>query len=290
MKMKILFGYNSTIAADAAVNDLKNAGLPTDAEILVLTVSEAWSPAEHLKIEALRLADEAADRIRSGCPSLHVTSRASFGSPAAEILSVSEQFHPDLIVLAEPGQSLSGRNIFLGTTTQKVLTEAACSVRIARSRESDSSAPQLIIGFDGSAGSQAAVESVAGRCWPTDTEICLAVVADSAALNSLGRFTPQMSNPNFAPKVAVQWGKALADTSLRKLSRTGLNVDVCVTTGNAKDILVELAKSLNADSVFVGPHCAGNSFERYLIGSVSSAVAARAECSVEIVRRDSLTV
>jgi len=66
-----------------------------------------------------------------------------------------------------------------------------------------------------------------------------------------------------------------------------LNVDVCVTTGNAKDILVELGKSLNADSVFVGPHCAGNSFERYLIGSVSSAVAARAECSVEIVRRES---
>jgi len=286
--MRILFGYDGSAAANAALEDMKTAGLPRDTEVLVLTVAETWSTAEQVAHEALRMANEAAERLLFHFPNGYVTSRGSSGSPAAEILNASEQFHPDLIVLAERKQSLNERNIFLGTTTQKVLTEAACSVRIARPRDrSDNSAPQLVIGFDGSAGSQAAVDSVAGRCWPTGTEICLAVVADSAALSSLGRFTPQMSNPNFAPKVAVQWGNALADNSLRKLSRTGLNVDVCVTTGNAKDILVELGKSLNADSVFVGPHCAGNSFERYLIGSVSSAVAARAECSVEIVRRES---
>jgi len=285
--MKVLFGYNGSKAADAAIEDMKAAGLPKDSDVLVLTVAETWSSAEQDVPKALRMANEAADRLHFHFGEGDVTFRASFGSPAAEILSVSEQFHPDLIVLAEREQSLSERNIFLGTTTQKVLTEAACSVRISRARDrSESSVPRLILGFDGSAGSHAAVENVAGRSWPTDTEICLAVVADNAALTSLGRFAPQMSNPKFAPKVAVQWGKALADNSLRKLSRTGLNVDVCVTTGSAKDVLVELGRSLNADSVFVGPHCAGNSFERFLVGSVSSAVAARAECSVEIVRGD----
>jgi nucleotide-binding universal stress UspA family protein len=285
LKMRILFGYNGSLAAKAAIEDLKGAGLPADSEILVLTVAESWSGAEQEKHEALCMASEAARSLQFSFPRGNVTGRSSFGSPAAEILTVSEQFQPDLIVLAEREQSLKQRNIFLGTTTQKVLREAECSVRIARGHGGAANSPeQLLIGFDGSEASQAAVESVARRNWPQYTEVCLAVVVDSSALSSLGRFAPQMSNPDFAPKVAVQWGKALADTSLRRLSGAGLNVGVCVTTGNAKEVLVELAQSFNADSVFVGPHCAGNSFERDLIGSVSSTVAARAESSVEIVR------
>lgn len=283
--MKVLFGYNGSKAADAAIADLKCAGLPASAEVLVLSVAEAWLPTEETRVEALHLADKAADRIRSELSSDRVTSRVSFGSPAAEILNLSEQFQPDLIVLAEREQVLNERNIFLGTTTQRILTEADCSVRIARGHaRSNGSACRIIVGFDGSRGSQNAVEAVAGRCWPRETEISLAVVADNAALSSLGRFAPQMSNPNFAPKVAVQWGQTLADAALRKLSSTEQKVSLYVMTGNPKEVLIELAKSRNANSVFVGPHCRGNSFERYLIGSVSSAVAARAECSVEVVR------
>jgi nucleotide-binding universal stress UspA family protein len=284
--MRILFGYNGSLAARAAIEDMKRAGLPADADVLVLTVAETWSGAEQEKHEALRVASEAARNLHPCFGRGNITSRSSFGSPAAEILNTSEQFRPDLIVLAEREQSLKEKHIFLGTTTQKVLREADCSVRIARgsSVRSVNSPEHLLIGFDGSAGSLAAVESVSSRNWPLGTEVCLVVVADASAINSLGRFAPQMSNPDFAPKVAEQWGTALADTSLRKLSGAGLKADVCVTTGNPKDVLVELAQRLSADSVFVGPHCAGNSFERDLIGSVSSAVAARAGCSVEIVR------
>ena len=50
-----------------------------------------------------------------------------------------------------------------------------------------------------------------------------------------------------------------------------------------KRLLLSEAESWDADSIFVGARGLGG-FRRCLLGSVSSAVAARAYCSVEIVR------
>ncbi|MEP6849284.1 MAG: universal stress protein [Acidobacteriota bacterium] len=279
--MKVLFGYNGSPAGAAAIADLKNAGLPDDSEIMVLTVAEAWSDAEQVKHDAECIASSAAEKLRFDFPHAEVTVKASSGSPAAEILEAAKQFQPDLIILAEREQTLNERNIFLGTTTKKVMTEADCSVRIARGHANGLAAHEVVIGFDGSMASQAAVEIVARRNWPRDTKFCLAVVADSSVLCSLGRF---MSPPETAPKITQQWGEALADSARRRLCDTGGVVSVVVSMGNAKEALVELAKKRGACSLFVGPHCKGNSFEQYIIGSVSSAVAARAECSVEVAR------
>ncbi|MBO0799053.1 MAG: universal stress protein, partial [Blastocatellia bacterium] len=51
-----------------------------------------------------------------------------------------------------------------------------------------------------------------------------------------------------------------------------------------KRLLVSEAESWGADCVFVGARGLGRA-GRFLIGSVSSSVAARAHCSVEVVRR-----
>jgi nucleotide-binding universal stress UspA family protein len=50
-----------------------------------------------------------------------------------------------------------------------------------------------------------------------------------------------------------------------------------------KYILIKEAKRWGADSIFVGARGLSN-FERLLLGSVSTAVATRAHCSVEVVR------
>jgi nucleotide-binding universal stress UspA family protein len=64
----------------------------------------------------------------------------------------------------------------------------------------------------------------------------------------------------------------------------GIESTVEVRFGHPKDTIIFEAENWGADAVFVGPHCAGNSFERFILGSVSAAVAARAVCSVEVVR------
>jgi nucleotide-binding universal stress UspA family protein len=56
-----------------------------------------------------------------------------------------------------------------------------------------------------------------------------------------------------------------------------------VKDGEPKSLLIAEAKSWSADCIFMGARGMGR-IERFLLGSVSSAVAARAHCSVEVVR------
>jgi nucleotide-binding universal stress UspA family protein len=42
--MKILVAYDGSECADAALDDLRRAGLPSDAQIKVLSVVENWLP------------------------------------------------------------------------------------------------------------------------------------------------------------------------------------------------------------------------------------------------------
>ena len=42
--MKLLIAYDGSIGAEAALDDLPNAGLPAAAEALVISVAEVWLP------------------------------------------------------------------------------------------------------------------------------------------------------------------------------------------------------------------------------------------------------
>jgi len=42
--MRILIGYDGSDCAEAAVDDLRQAGLPSKAEALVFSVAEVWLP------------------------------------------------------------------------------------------------------------------------------------------------------------------------------------------------------------------------------------------------------
>ena len=46
--MRILIAYDGSECARAALTDLQLAGLPSDAEVLVLSVLDAWLPAEEI--------------------------------------------------------------------------------------------------------------------------------------------------------------------------------------------------------------------------------------------------
>lgn len=282
--MRILIGYNGSEASTAALSELRHAGLPDDAEALVLTVTEVW-PSVKNTVRSESIAEEGAAALRNSFPTWQVTSEAAAGSPPREILARSETFKPDLIVVGEPPNKLSDRSVFIGNTSHTLLTEASCSVRIARGNSHEvPHAERIVVGFDGSAGSARAVDSVAARHWPEGTDVRLLSVADSSVLGAIGRFTPQMSDTAVQTKFASQWAQSLAASSKQNLTRAGISSSVKMLLGQAKDAIVEEAEGWDADAIFVGPHCSGNSFERFLLGSVSAAVAARAHCSVEVVR------
>ena len=283
--MRIMLGYNGSEASKAAIYDLHNAGLKDDTEALVYTTAEEWNY-PHNNEEARQVADEGVSSLQREFPQWTVTGETAAGSPPREILARAQDFNPDLIVVGEPRHNLDEHNLFVGHTSHVLLTEAECSIRIARGDKQSESRPQrIMVGFDGSAGSKLSVETIAGRRWNAGTCVELLAVADSSVLGLIGRFNPAMQGAAIEVKFASQWAETLASRSLAKLNEAGISSSVEVLLGHPKDVIIEKAQRNHVDTIFVGPHSSSNSFERFLIGSVSASVAARAHCSVEVVRR-----
>ena len=72
-------------------------------------------------------------------------------------------------------------------------------------------------------------------------------------------------------------------TAAEKLQACGLDVFEIVKKGDPREVLVEEADRLRSDCIFLGARALRRR-DRFLLGRVSTAVATRAQCSVEVVR------
>jgi nucleotide-binding universal stress UspA family protein len=174
----------------------------------------------------------------------------------------------------------------LGSISQKVLTEAACSVRVARGRVEEPDTPlRIIVGLDGSPGSFGAVRAVAARNWPANTEVRLVVVNDKWSIPIIEDLIPALGEvieeENSAEKA---WARKIVAQAENLLQGSTLRVSWLICEGDPKSALPKVAEEWGADCIFVGSTGFTNRLERFVLGSVSAAVAARAHCSVEIVR------
>jgi nucleotide-binding universal stress UspA family protein len=79
------------------------------------------------------------------------------------------------------------------------------------------------------------------------------------------------------------WMSETLDAMAAPLHERGLEVSSTITAGDPKHVLLDEAERWGADSLFVGARGLSR-IERFLLGSVSAAVAAQAHCSVEVVR------
>jgi nucleotide-binding universal stress UspA family protein len=296
-KMKILIAYDESECADAALADLKRAGLPRKAEAHVLSVYAEWILAppsfgslesrfttylEHAERDTLATARRAREAVKSSFPDWEVHTEAFAGSPAGVILTRAEALKADLIVLGSHGRSGLAR-LLLGSVSQKVLHAAPCAVRIARGFEKASEkAVRLIVGVDGSPGAEGAFNAVAARHWPHGSEA--RIVNGFPAIHPMG--------PDFASVAIAEWiadEKArvggMIKTAIGRLKGAGLTVSTAMKEEDARQSLIDEAKTWGADCIFVGARGMG-AIDRFLVGSVSSYVATHAPCSVEVVREE----
>lgn len=317
--MKILIGYDGSECADAALDDLTQAGLPATGEIHILSVAELWlppppptsyeiveearqadSPAElqrdfarHCAAanEALTVAERARERVQARFPDWKVTVDSACGSPAWELVAKADKWKPDLIVVGSHGRTALGRFV-LGSVSQRVLTEAFCSVRIARGRVEEPNSPvRIIVGTDGSPASDEALRAVAARSWPPRSEVKVIMVDDPSAPDFLGKIIPPLGQMiEEERKEERAWVEEISQHSLEILRAAAIKVSCELKMGDPKRELPKAAEEWGADCIFVGSAGFSNRFERFVLGSVSAAVAARAHCSVEVVRKKAKTV
>ena len=281
--MRIIVGYNGSEASRAALEDLKNAGLPAATQVLVLSVAELWIP-PHSDAEAMDAAIAATSFLNTHFPEWSVYTETSAGSPAREILARAETYKPDLIVLGKPSRNALDDAILLGQTSKTIVSQAECPVRISRLNDRKiNGAPRILVGFDGSAGAIRAVESIICKSWGIPPEVRLLAVTDLGVLSDL-RGVDSVNLATVDTTAVSRWSRSIASTALTRLKSAGLTATLETRLGNARDAIVDEAEKWNADTIFVGPHGSANSFDRFLLGSVSATVAARAHCSVEVVR------
>ena len=166
------------------------------------------------------------------------------------------------------------------------MAEARNSVRVARGKINiDPSPIRVIVGFDGTGGARSAVDAVLKRTWPEETEIKLVSVTNPVSPTTFGRLVPSVSSAvEEMNESEVSWINTQAQPILDEFKNAGIRCSLKIVAGSPKNVLVDEAEQWNADSIFVGANAYSSKFERFILGSVSAAVAARAQCSVEVVR------
>jgi nucleotide-binding universal stress UspA family protein len=281
-RMKILIGYDGSQGAESALADLQRAGLPPDTEVLVISVAEEWIPTPIRKDEkeVAAQANYAKSLIKTIFPKWQVHAEAASGSPANILIQKAEEWNPEMIVVGSQGRTALGR-FFFGSVSQKVLHEASCSVRIARGGKKGADEPvRIIAGVDGSKGAESAVAAISTRCWPRGTEARVVV-----AINIMPRISSELVASELKEWIASENARVKddVDSALNKFRGIGLNVSAVVKEADAKQLLCAEAYDWGADCIFVGARGMGT-IERMLMGSVSSSVASRAHCSVEVIR------
>jgi nucleotide-binding universal stress UspA family protein len=305
---RLLVGYDGSECAAAALQDLRAAGLPSELEAKVITVADVWIPADPQSappvypdakskavLRARAAALEVLKRAQTTCeegrahlqtlfPKWRIHALALADSPGWTIARTAREFHADLVIVGSHGRSLLER-LFLGSVAQKVANEAHCSVRICKPPPSDPNRGQtILVALDGSKDSEAAVRVILQRHWPLGTSFKLITVIDD-------RLESAMAWPGgYADQWARDHDREAREAACRMVEKhsadvygAGLKVETHIYHGEPKHALLKALHDLSADCVFIGAH--GLHHEgRPALGTVASAIASRAPCSVEIVR------
>ncbi len=311
--MKVLIGYDGSLSAEAALGDLRRAGLPRVGEALVVTVGEVlavpdMSAAETVgaaltsrrvasaiaraREQAARVLEEsrvmaaaAARRVRFFLPDWEVRPESLVGTPAWELLRKAEEWGADLVVVGSQGRSALGR-FLLGSVSKKVAEESGRSVRIARlaTVKTEGEPPRIIVGVDGSEEAERAVRAVGERVWPEGTQVRIITVDDGTSPARVAVLPDAASLISGGNGESAVHARAMVEWAVGELRAIGLDASATALEGDPRAVLVGEARRWNADSIFVGPRRFSGALERLRLGSVSAAVGKNAHCSVEIVR------
>jgi nucleotide-binding universal stress UspA family protein len=304
--MKILVAVDGSDGSLALMDQV--AGIPWSekSEILILAVAEMpapimagpmpmpgtyyleWETALESQAEASLIT--ALERFTAGGGRREmVTTRAVKGSTKLAIIDEAKRWGADLIMIGTHGYNAMER-VWLGSVSRTVATHAECSVEIVRVATGIGGGPKkLLIAVDGSRYGDAAVAEVAARPWPDGTEVRIVTAIhlpfiptpETWVLPDEYYAETEKSSRLQAEEVLRRSEEAIRAGNVGR--RVPLTVNSEAILGHAEEVILAAAREWQADLILLGSH-GHRAWERFLLGSVSQAVAWHAHCSVEIVR------
>lgn len=145
---------------------------------------------------------------------------------------------------------------------------------------------KILVPIDGSEFSKAAVREVASQPWPAGTKVRLLYALElyPRGLHGAGVLPPDRYED--LENLDRSRSRNFLDDAVSALKEAGFreeDISTCVTIGTAKRVILDEAEQWNSDLIVVGSHGDG-AIKRFLLGSVSLAVAMHAPCSVMVVK------
>ena len=285
--MKLLIAVDSAISTEVLLGAVGVRPWPdgTTAHLLSIVADmdvpeEVWreegygkrAVSREMKTRAEEISALSVERLRNvGIPAEVVVAR---GDARFLIPFYARKWSSDLIfVRAHVRKDLT--HWMLGSVARAVVTSAPCTVQIVRDAVEDrahtlDSARKVLLATDGSDTSIQAARAVAARPWPEGSEFRVISVAEPWAIKS-SRVKEQQG-----PEEAVS-------TAEEVLGAAGLKTTGEVLSGKPTEVILEDAQNWAADLIVVGSH-GRRGIKRFLLGSVSEAVAMNAHSSVVVAR------
>jgi nucleotide-binding universal stress UspA family protein len=146
---------------------------------------------------------------------------------------------------------------------------------------------KILLATDGSDYSKAAVNSVAERPWPQGSEVKIISAMEVPFAPTTEAWVLPNSYYLELDRVARVQAEAAVKDAVERIESgkaSGLEIITKIISGSAREAILDEAERWDADLIVLGSH-GYSGWQRFLLGSVSHAVATHAHCSVEIVRQ-----
>lgn len=231
---------------------------------------------EQLESNARTRLDALAGRIRAGHPGLEVAVHATFGSPPAVLVGLSER----ATVVVGASSHVRLERLVLGSTAVAVVAHGHGTVVVVPESLPPVEPHRVVVGADGSEAGARAVAFAVGEAASVGGRVA-AVTAWTIEVED----GVVVSEPGSERWSRVETRLATATRDALAAARTAhpeVPLEVVVRHGKPATALLEVARQEQADLLVVGRRGRGG-FAGLLMGSVSRAVVQRAPVPVAVV-------
>ncbi len=328
--MKILIPYDGTKAAEIALLDLQNAGFGQTDEILVVITdvflpesaeeffnarrmcrlnleksgTYSFAPARR-QFEEERFLSRQIRRLFSALPlwNIRVETLPGASLVSSEILEKAASWKADVIVLGSKEGEAAALSNGYKSGLWRVVSEAGCSVRLARRANPEKSAispdsvQRIIAVLDGSEQDAMVIGAVARRHWSAESKIRL-IKANGKTFPEQEKLYTQNSatlahykpkQPHYKNALPSENERFPFNQYAKLLEVVGLSVSTTILKAKAPPFFINPAiRDWQPDCVFIADakSSAGKrtSAEQAASDDVAGMILRRAKCSVEIIR------
>lgn len=145
---------------------------------------------------------------------------------------------------------------------------------------------RIVLGFDDSPHSLAALRWITRQKWPPNTGVTIVSAVRTPVTAYAEVYAPAVPYPTELVEEVTRHHEELCMSAEDELRKAGFPTAVKVLPGDPREALIDTVRAENADLLVVGSH-GRTGISKLILGSVASHVVAHAPCDVLVVKRTS---